>query len=78
MVLQRRANEVSLIIEDNGIGFELNTPSAAHGGLGLIGMRERAVFVGGKVIIQASRRKGVAVFVRIPVRNRAKRAGRGE
>src|SRR6266704_1819014 len=27
VLLQRRANEVSLIIEDNGIGFEAGTPS---------------------------------------------------
>ena|SRR5438105_2588395 len=74
VLLQHRANEVSLIIEDNGIGFEPGTPSGAETGLGLIGMRERAVFVGGKVIIESARGKGAAVFVRIPVRTRSRRA----
>jgi len=77
VLLQRRANEVSLIIEDNGIGFEAGAPSGANMGLGLIGMRERAALVGGRVFIEAARGKGAAVFVRIPWPHSTEKSKRG-
>ena len=67
IILERRAEEVSLIVEDDGVGFDTEeAPGAAGGGLGLTGMRERTGTVGGTVEIESRPGGGVTVFVRIP------------
>ncbi len=67
VVLERRANQVSLIIEDDGVGFDLQQALEADDkGLGLIGMRERAALVGGTVEIESQPDEGATVVVRIP------------
>lgn len=64
VVLERGPENVTLIIEDNGVGFE---PSEAAGaGLGLIGMRERASLVSAQLQIESAPGRGTTVFVRIP------------
>ena len=66
VVLERRAGQVSLIIEDDGVGFDLQQTFSTDGkGLGLIGMRERAALVGGTVEIESRPGGGVTVAVRI-------------
>ncbi|MDQ3259157.1 MAG: PAS domain-containing protein [Acidobacteriota bacterium] len=68
VVLERRDRQVSLIIEDDGIGFDLQqTFGADDKGLGLIGMRERAALVGGTVEIESQPNGGTTVAVRIAV-----------
>jgi two-component system CheB/CheR fusion protein len=67
-MLERRTDQVSLIIEDDGVGFDLpQVLEADDKGLGLIGMRERAALVGGTVEIESQPNDGATVFVRIPV-----------
>ncbi|MGE3468491.1 MAG: PAS domain-containing protein, partial [Pyrinomonadaceae bacterium] len=60
VLLERRDNSIILIIEDDGCGFEpADTPRAkSSGGLGLIGMGERAGLVGGEIEIESSLGKG--------------------
>lgn len=68
VVLERRAHQVSLIIEDDGVGFHAQQVYDGEGkGLGLIGMRERAALVGGTVEIESQPNGGTTVVVRIPV-----------
>jgi signal transduction histidine kinase len=70
VLLQRRADHVSLIVEDDGCGFDaaarLGAP-ASQGKLGLLGMRERATLAGGSVEIESSAGAGTTVFVRLPL-----------
>jgi len=61
-----------LTIEDNGCGFDpaaVPEPAAKHAGsgLGLAGMRERLLLVGGELDIESSPGLGTTLFVRIPV-----------
>jgi two-component system CheB/CheR fusion protein len=66
VMLERRDGQVSLIVEDDGVGFDLHQMSdASWKGLGLIGMRERAALVGGTVEIESQPGEGVTVVVRI-------------
>ncbi len=66
IVLERRARQVSLIIEDDGVGFDLQQPFGTDDtGLGLIGMRERAALVGGTVELESQPGEGTTVVVRI-------------
>ncbi len=68
IVLERRADQVSLIVEDDGVGFDLQQEFGVDDkGLGLIGMRERATLVGGTLEIESQPNDGATVVVRIPV-----------
>lgn len=70
VLLQRRADYISLIVEDDGCGFDvvarLETP-ASQGKLGLLGMQERATLAGGSVEIESSPGAGTTVFARLPL-----------
>jgi len=68
VVLERGAGNVSLIIEDNGVGFEPSNVDANGGGVGLIGMRERAALIGGDLQIESARGRGTTIIVRAPAR----------
>ena len=68
IVLERRADQVSLIVEDDGVGFDVQQVFRDEDkGLGLIGMRERAALVDGTLDIESRPNKGATVVVRIPV-----------
>lgn len=70
ILLERRNDHISLIVEDDGVGFEAEQAfGAGDKGLGLIGMRERAALVGGTLEIESSMGNGATVVVRIPVPN---------
>jgi hypothetical protein len=56
---------LELRVVDNGIGFDPSTEQASSW-LGLVGMRERAELVGGRVIIESSANQGTCVKVVVP------------
>ena len=61
---------VQLVINDDGIGFDPDHHPAGRrgkGGLGLLGMRERATYVGGNLKVKSVRRAGTEIEVRIPL-----------
>jgi PAS domain S-box-containing protein len=64
VVFERSADTLSLIIEDNGIGFDVSAAQAAGRGLGLIGMRERAALVGADLQIESTTGGGTTIIVR--------------
>jgi signal transduction histidine kinase len=53
-----------LAIEDNGCGFD---PAVSYARLGLAGMRERLLLVGGELEIESSPGAGTTIFARIPL-----------
>jgi signal transduction histidine kinase len=65
ITLERDSTTAILCIRDNGCGFDTrhNTSKA----LGLLGMQERALTLGGSVDIESSVGQGSVVMVRIPV-----------
>jgi signal transduction histidine kinase len=63
--LERRGNNVLLVIEDDGRGFEPGAPEGPGQGFGLVGMRERAALVGAILEIESSPGMGTAIFVRM-------------
>lgn len=69
VLLERRNSHVTLIIEDDGRGFdpEVIDSKADVKKSGLLNMRERASFVGGTVDIESHPGHGTTVFVRTPV-----------
>ncbi len=58
-----------LTIEDDGNGFDLNihrTPQGAGSGLGLIGIRERVLFMKGRFNVSSAPSRGTRLEVEIP------------
>ena len=65
--VQFAAHNVGLLVRDNGVGFvaESSLASVASGHFGLLGMRERANKVGGKLVINSSQ-SGTTVDFQVP------------
>lgn len=62
--------EFVLEVSDNGIGFALPpspTDFAPSGHFGLLGMKERAELIGGRLEIQSETDKGTRLSVRVPI-----------
>lgn len=71
VLLERRDGDITLIVEDDGVGFEPSVKAVATGndrGMGLLGMKERAELVGGTFDIESEPGKGTTVYVRVPAR----------
>jgi signal transduction histidine kinase len=66
IVVLRQSREVTLLVEDDGQGFDPARAPAGRG-LGLTGMRERASLVGGEYMIESRPGEGTTVRVRIPL-----------
>ena len=64
IVLERTADQWSLIIEDDGIGFDPSSGEAEQRGFGLVGMRERAALVGAELQIESAPDRGTTVILR--------------
>ena len=58
---------IQLAINDDGVGFAHPARRKGKGGLGLLGMRERATYVGGVLKIKSARHAGTEIEVRIPL-----------
>lgn len=70
LIVERRADHVLAIVEDDGRGFDVEavmTAPDARGRLGLLGMQERVALVGGTLEIESSSVGGTSLFVRIPL-----------
>jgi PAS domain S-box-containing protein len=65
VILERRSDCVLLILEDDGVGFEVSRSGAAGQGFGLVGMQERAILVGARVQIESTPGKGTTILVRM-------------
>jgi PAS domain S-box-containing protein len=65
VVLERRDNSLVAIVEDDGIGFDVQAALAA-GRLGLVGMRERVEALGGQLTLDSAPERGTTVFVEVP------------
>jgi PAS domain S-box-containing protein len=68
--LTKSGGSVQLVIHDDGIGFDPDHQPGAHqgkNGLGLLGMRERAAYVGGALRVKSARRTGTEIKIRIPL-----------
>jgi len=87
VLLERRRGYVLAIVEDDGVGFDLDAMLNARPGqgrLGIVGMQERAALVDGTVELESTPGAGTTVFVRLPIpqtcdeRSSADASSRGE
>ena len=69
VVLSVNDAEQTLVIEDDGVGFDVEkilNHRAEQGNLGLFGIQERIRLVGGSCQIESTPGQGTALYVRIP------------
>jgi signal transduction histidine kinase len=68
VLLERSANQVLVIVEDDGRGYDADAAPAEQkrSQLGVRGMRERVEQSGGTLEIESSPGSGTTVFVRVP------------
>lgn len=66
VTLSQTNDAITLRIEDHGIGFNPASPALGGGGLGLVGMRERAELVGGTLDLASELGVGTVVTVVVP------------
>ncbi|MEM9679557.1 MAG: ATP-binding protein, partial [Bacteroidota bacterium] len=57
-------NVLTIIIEDNGIGFDLNSNKS---GVGLINIERRIEKIEGELVIDTSKNNGTTVILHIPL-----------
>ena len=70
LILQRSGNQVLLVIEDDGRGFDPDAgikAASVTGRLGLLGMQERLALVAGNLTIESTPQAGTTLFARIPL-----------
>jgi PAS domain S-box-containing protein len=65
VILERRADHVLLVVEDDGVGFEPAVQTDESGGFGLRGMHERAALVGASLQIESAAGKGTTILLRM-------------
>jgi signal transduction histidine kinase len=62
--LDQSPDELRLSIKDTGVGFDRST---GRPGIGLVGMKERALSVGGRIAISSVRGRGTGVTLTVPL-----------
>jgi two-component system sensor histidine kinase UhpB len=66
IILEHTPEHVSLIVEDDGIGFDPSKLETAVEGFGIVGMRERAALAGADFQIESAPGDGTTVILRVP------------
>ena len=68
VVVLRQPHEITMLVEDNGRGFDLAmTQEKGDQCLGLMGMKERVNLLGGSFVVESVPGEGTTIRVRIPL-----------
>lgn len=67
IIIGAEDSDVTMRVEDDGVGFELGEAQARRPGMGLFTMRERVGLVRGECVVDTAPGKGTTVRVRIPI-----------
>ncbi len=65
VVLTRKDDSVSVVVEDDGVGFEPHR--AREDGIGLVGMQERVALLGGRLAIESRPGAGTTFVAEVPL-----------
>jgi NarL family two-component system sensor histidine kinase YdfH len=63
-----RTDNLRLVVQDDGIGFNTDTIGQLSGHYGLVGIRERVRLLGGEVDIRSGPGEGTTIEVTVPGR----------
>lgn len=74
VILEKQNNTIVLIVEDDGVGFDLSIikkKSLEYEHLGLFGMEERATIIGGELSIESAVGEGTTIYFKVPLEKAA-------
>jgi signal transduction histidine kinase len=66
VLLMQERDMITLMVEDNGVGFDPENHDAS-GRLGLLGIRERVEMLGGTLLLESAPGAGVTLRVQVPL-----------
>lgn len=69
IIMKALISELSLIVQDDGVGID-SERLAGSGSLGLVGMRERAAALGGRLTVEPGADRGTRVLLSVPFESR--------
>jgi signal transduction histidine kinase len=78
VILRHEADRVSLEVEDDGVGFRLDSRGLPLRGTGILGMKERAQNLGGGLQVESAPGEGTRVALMLPVQGRVEAGARYE
>ncbi len=78
--LARLERSLVVVVGDDGVGFERDRrgTGALRAGLGLVSMQERAMQLGGSLVVESARGQGTRVVVELPVELGAEASASGQ
>ncbi|HUH00471.1 MAG TPA: PAS domain-containing protein [Kofleriaceae bacterium] len=68
VLIDYTVKRITLIVEDDGVGFVASSADGGQGGLGLASIQERAAILGGKAAVESRPGGGTTVRVTVPLR----------
>ncbi len=69
VTVEERGDELTLSVRDNGRGLDPGAAISSRA-FGLLGMRERALLLGGAIELSSVARRGTTICLRVPLANR--------
>ncbi|MCI3150118.1 sensor histidine kinase [Bacillus cereus] len=67
LLIEQINNHLIIVIEDNGIGFKVNSIDKYSGKYGLLGLNERVRLVGGEITINSTLGVGTTIYMTVPI-----------
>ena len=67
MTAKRASRDVTIVIRDNGEGFDLANVDAKRRNMGLAGLKERAQLLNGEFSVDSKIGEGTTIRVKIPI-----------
>lgn len=61
-------DSLSLVVKDDGVGFDLDERMGTGGSFGLLGMKERTQLLEGQIEVQSAPGEGTKVLFQIPLK----------
>ncbi|MCS7036625.1 MAG: histidine kinase [Saprospiraceae bacterium] len=65
--LTRNGDDIAILVEDNGVGFD---PAKITKGMGTDNLRQRVQFIHGEMSVQTAKGQGVSTLITVPVKSR--------
>ncbi len=76
--ITQQTDRITLVVYDNGIGIQHKSDATVVKSFGLIGMRERALMMGGTLLIASAPDAGTTVKLEIPVMHETEKTNKKE
>ncbi|MDO6811854.1 ATP-binding protein [Tenacibaculum soleae] len=72
IIITQKEQQLSVIVNDNGIGFSTLSPNTKNTGIGLNQIEARVQMMNGKFNIVSEKNKGTNVFINVPIQQQKK------